>query len=160
MSMQELIGIASQSVADYREQADEWLKNHVVAAECRECEDCLDAGLEAYKLIGCVDTLLHKGAEQDIIDLTHELQEALLSLYDAWLVSSNKAEIWMASLSERGESPKNALEIRAAIAAAREIVDERKTRMKKIKSVNTEMLTQLAKTHSPPAAWFDGHDDD
>lgn len=159
MSMQELINIASQSIDEYGGQTDDWVKDHLDVAECWECEELLCSGLQAFDVICSADTLLHKGAELDLIDFTHDLQEALIGLYEAWLIPSEKAEGWVASLAKRDQVPHNAQAMQDAIATARQIVAERKKRLEKIRSIDNAMLAKLAKTHSPPQRWFDGEED-
>lgn len=155
-SMQNIINIASQTVEEYGEQAEQWLQDHHDVKECWECEEWLECGLDAFRITASTDALIRKGAEQDKYDLTHELQRAVISLYEHWLAPSELAEGWIDSLSQRGQPPKYAQEIRVAIAQARQIVKDRTARLQKINSVNEAMLSKLAETHRPPDAWFDG----
>ena len=68
-----------------RETADPLLQAHAQAMECRDCEDYLRLGLQAFRWLRTAhqhlqeDVLLGKAAYDD------ELEQSLTGLYESWL---------------------------------------------------------------------------
>lgn len=158
MFSDELYQIATQSVDEYESQWEQWKADHEDLKECWACEDWLESGLTSYKGLCYLDSNLALGAKLGRIDLTHNIQIGLISLFERWLAPAEDAGAWIASLTKRGQKPNFSDEINEAIAAVKQLVTERKARLERINSVNSAMLRRLAKTHRPPDSWFDGQD--
>ncbi len=154
-----MLNIASQSLEEYGVIAEQWGKEHRVLEECWKCEDWLTTGLETLEVITAVDAVLQKGAEQGKFDLTHDIQDAVLGLYELWLKPSSLAEERIASLHENGQTPSNGGEFREAVSRIEALVDERKKRREKIRSVDQSMLQRLAKVRRPAVEWFNDDED-
>lgn len=150
-----MLNIASQSLEEYGEIAEQWGNEHRVLEECWRCEDWLTTGLETLGVINAVDAVLHTGAKLGRLDLTHDIQDTILSQYELWLKPSSLAEQRIVSLDQQQQAPSNATEFREAVLRIRTLVDERKKRREKIQSVDRTMLQRLAKVRRPPVEWFD-----
>lgn len=155
----EMLGIASQSVDEYEEKSEPWKKDYQDLEDCWKCEDWISCGLETYKTISSVDSVLHKGAEQGKFDLTHHLQDLIILTYESWLKHSDDAEKWIESLTTKEQRPKNADDMLIAINAARTLISGRRARRQKIDGVNSAKLKRLAQDHRPPNEWFEGKDE-
>lgn len=99
---------------------------------------------QSFLRINKLDILIYQLAVEDKLDLSHELQYSIIALYEGWLESANK----LAANETIDETIENFIKI------ATEIVDNRKSDLKKILSVDNAMLEKLAKTNSPPDSWY------
>jgi hypothetical protein len=82
--------IATQRVKAYRER-DALMEQHAQAMECRDCEDFLQAGIEAYKWLRQADESLREAAKAGF-DVGEEAKQALDTLYRCWLDPCEHAE--------------------------------------------------------------------
>ena len=75
--------------------------------ECRDCEEFLAEGIEAFRWLRTAEDIMREGDYQGVFEFTAELQKVLDLLYSAWLVPLEFVENWISSLAARGYTPKN-----------------------------------------------------
>lgn len=104
--------IARQRVDAYS-QRDALMEQHAEAMKCRDCEDLLHCGIEAYKWLRRADETLREAAKAGF-DVGEEAKEALDLLYRTWLRPCERAERRIREQQELGFTIKNLDEFRAA----------------------------------------------
>jgi len=105
--------------------SDQVMRAHEEAMDCRDCEDFLKMGIEAFRWI----ERAHNNIYQSIYDgdtvFDHELDESLTKLYESWLTPCAHAEKWIAVQVSRGYYPDNLTEFRTCQENARDILEQR-----------------------------------
>ena len=102
----------------------ELMKQHFEAMECRDCEDFLQLGIDAFRWLVRADEIIRSNVYQQKADYDPELDQALETLFVRWLEPSEFANEWIASLLSREFTPDNLDQFRkceeevAAIARA------------------------------------------
>ena len=104
--------IAQQRVRAYSER-DALMEQHAQAMKCRDCEDLLDCGIEAYKWLRKADETLREAAKAGF-DVTVEVRDALDLLYRTWLGPCKHAERRIQEQQEAGFEVSNLAEFRDA----------------------------------------------
>ncbi len=87
--------------------ADNVVRQHEMAMHCLDCEEILAHGIKAYDWIKTAERVLREADEADLIDLDNELEEALCTLWEAWLAPVPGAEAMIATTERNGFTPEN-----------------------------------------------------
>ena len=98
--------LAEKHIEEYRDK-DEIISRHHEAMECRDCEDFLELGIEAYKWLRLADRMLRQAAVKGI-DVSAEVTDALATLYRHWLIPCSHAEERIKQQEDRGFVLRNA----------------------------------------------------
>ena len=107
MSVSDLsLRLAEKHIEEYRDR-DAIISPHHEAMECRDCEDFLELGIEAYKWLRRADRMLRQAAVKGI-DVSAEATDALATLYRCWLIPCSHAEERIKQQEDRGFVPRNA----------------------------------------------------
>ena len=125
MSDNTALTLAQRRVQAYASESDDLMKRHAEAMECRDCEDFLRKGIETHNLLRSVEKVVRESDCEGISEFSPEAQDELDALYVSWLKPCEFAELWIASLRERGYTPDNLDEFRKACVIARDTVESR-----------------------------------
>jgi len=117
--------LARLYMAQYDDEADRWQAVHQEAMECRDCEDWLRKGIEAYRWICRADHALATADQLGVREMTDVDSSAVSLLYRRWLENCEPAEHWIADLHQRGWEPENLLEFRRLSELARVMAEHR-----------------------------------
>ena len=104
--------LAQKRVDDYRRK-DETIAAHEDAMACRDCEDFLESGIEAFKWLRRADLTLREAAVAGI-QVPDDAPEAIASLYRAWLVPCPHAQQRIKQQVERDFRLRNLREFQEA----------------------------------------------
>lgn len=119
-----LLDVTKSAVNQYVGDFDKLMEEHSQAMECRDCEDVLQVGIEAYKwLAWCEETFREAHARG--IPSNGDADQALTMLLEAWLQPCGPAESWIDRLSRMGHAPHNLSEFREACDHVRALVEDR-----------------------------------
>ena len=119
------LSLARIRVHAYADASGELMKQHAEAMECRDCEDFLKMGIEAYQWLQRAEDTMREADYAGIFEFTRETRETLDTLYVAWLKPCEFAEKWIASLNNRSYFPDNLSKFRDACERAQESVQNR-----------------------------------
>lgn len=109
--------IAQQRVRAYSERVA-LIEQHAEAVKCRDCEDLLDCGIEAYKWLRKADESLREAAKAGF-EVSTEVRESLDLLYRTWLRPCAHAERRIREQQEAGFEISNLADFRAACEFAK-----------------------------------------
>ncbi len=98
--------LAKKHVSKYAEQ-DRIMAQHCSAMKCRDCEDFLQLGIEAYQWIARADQTLRQAAVEGL-DVPEEAKDVLCKLYTSWLTSCAHAEDRIREQEQQGFTVANA----------------------------------------------------
>ena len=104
--------LAKKRVEEYRDQ-DAIMSQHQEAMACRDCEDFLEHGIEAYNWLRQADRVLRQAAVEGF-GVSEEARDALAALYRVWLNPCPHAEERIKQQEERNFRLRNLHEFRAA----------------------------------------------
>jgi len=111
MSVSDLsLRLAEKHVEEYRDK-EAIMSRHRAAMECRDCEDFLQLGIEAYTWLRRADRMLRQAAVKGI-DVPAEARDLLATLYRHWLIPCSHAEEWIKQQEDRKFALRNADEFR------------------------------------------------
>ncbi len=116
--------IAKSKVDAYRN--DPVLQDLYNAQGFADCEQWLEKGINAFSWLERLEETIKAAAAEGVFECTPDVNEALDSLYEAWLVPCQPTERWIAALNERGYRPENLDKFQEC----RELVDEHIQRAK------------------------------
>ncbi len=105
--------LAKKFVEEYGARDDQLTQEHVAAMQCRDCEEFLEAGIEAQKWLRQSANVLREAARAGI-EVSRDAKEALDHLYRAWLRPCPNAEARIREQEERGFKVANLAEFQAA----------------------------------------------
>ena len=101
------------------------LRDHAEAMECRDCEDCLRLGLQAFEWIRTA----HAHFQADVLSgdaaFDDNFEQVITGLYATWLAVSEVVEPWVAKLENRGYTVEAAGKLRECCQEARDAIEER-----------------------------------
>ena len=84
------------------DRTERLLKDHKEAMECRDCEDFLRLGIEAFRWL----QKAHQSIQDDVYHgrsvYDDAFEHAITKLYQLWLKPYNTAQRWMKSLQGHG----------------------------------------------------------
>lgn len=116
---------AEREVTAYGIQFAEIMEQHNLAMECRDCEDFLRMGIEAFTWI----ERAWQNYQQRIFDgqTNHnpEVEKRFTELYQNWLKPCDDAERWIDIQRQRGFYPDNLDKFRACCEEVRDILEQR-----------------------------------
>ena len=75
---------------------------HAEAIDCRDCEDLLQLGIDAFKWLGRADRVIRSAVYRGLAEYDPSLDVALAALYAEWLKPCTFAEGWIAQQEQRG----------------------------------------------------------
>jgi hypothetical protein len=117
------LDLARHRVQAYADESVGLMAQHTEAMDCRDCEDFLKLGVDAFQWLTRADDMLSAAAHDGLLDFTPELRAALGELYESWLRPCDAAERWIATLEQAGFTPEHLAEFRAACEVARNNVE-------------------------------------
>lgn len=104
--------LAEKHVEEYRDY-DVLISQHKEAMECRDCEDFLALGIEAFKWLRRADKILRHAAIKGL-DVSADAVGALATLYHLWLLPCSHAEERIKQQEEKKYHPRNVKDFREA----------------------------------------------
>jgi|GEM_PF-3099255 len=122
------LNVAERRVREFADEADALLASHSEAMECWKCQELLQKGIDAYRWLTQADAFLREADYQGVFDFSPELQDAVNTLYQAWLQPCEFAERRIVALLERGYQLDNLQEFREICEQVEEIIDNREWR--------------------------------
>ena len=128
MSINLCLTVAQRRVRDYTDESDRLTAAHRDAMECRDCEEFLQHGINAYKWIKHADEFLREADYQGVAEMTQEVRDALDLLYKSWVSPCAFAERWIADTAEKGHEPDNLHSFREICEEARDVIQNREWR--------------------------------
>lgn len=126
--------IARRRVHDYATESHELMQNHAEAMECRDCEDFLAKGIDAFKWLRNAEDTMREADYQGVFEFSEPIQQALDALYEMWLVPCRFADTWIESIAARGYVPDNLKKFREACEEADYTVQHRDWKKKATKA--------------------------
>lgn len=118
------------------------LRHHHEAMECRDCEDFLQIGIDAFSWIERAHENLRRRIYEGTATFDPEVEDALTTLYESWLLSCTDAEKWISIQQSRGYYPDNLTEFRHCQEEVRDILEQRtlarKSRLARLSPTTTE----------------------
>ena len=105
--------------------ADDVMRLRGDAMQCRNCEEHLQKGIDAYKWIRQGEDFMREADSEGILEFTKELRDAFDLLYEEWLAPCQRTEEWVTDLLNRGYRLDNLEEFRKACDEVREIIERR-----------------------------------
>ena len=94
--------------------------------ECRDCEDFLRLGIEAFQWL----QKAHQNIQDDVYQgrsvFDEHVEHAITKLYQRWLKPYNTAQRWMTSLQGQGFELDNAVDFARCSDEASAILEERR----------------------------------
>lgn len=119
MTESRALQFARQKVESY---TDEVMRSHYEAMDCLDCETYLQLGIEAFRWLVWADQAIRRAVFADKTAYESEVEEALRSLFVAWLRPCDSAEKWIEVQRDRGFEVDNADEFRRCCEEVRAIV--------------------------------------
>jgi len=108
-----------------RDRTEQLLKDHEEAMECRDCEDFLRLGIEAFQWL----RKAHQNIQDDVYQgrsvYDAHVEHAITKLYQRWLKPYNTAERWMKNLKDQGFELDKAVDFARCCHEASAILEER-----------------------------------
>lgn len=108
-----------------RNRTEQLLKDHQEAMECRDCEDFLRLGIEAFQWL----QKAHQNIQDDVYHgrsvYDEHVERAVTKLYQRWLKPYDTAQRWMKSLRDQGFELDNAVDFARCCHEASSILEER-----------------------------------
>ena len=109
-----------------RARSEQLLKDHQEAMECRDCEDFLRLGIEAFQWL----QKAHQSIQDDVYHgrsiFDAHVEHAITKLYQRWLKPYSTAERWMKGLQGQGFELDNAVDFARCCQEASAILEERR----------------------------------
>ncbi len=108
-----------------RHRAEQFLKDHKEAMECRDCEDFLRLGIEAFQWL----QKAHRNIQDDVYQgrsvFDEHVEHSITKLYQRRLKPYSTAQRWMNRLQDQGFELDNAIEFVRSCQEASAILEER-----------------------------------
>jgi hypothetical protein len=102
---------------------DRALVEHHDAMECRDCEEFLQKGIDAYKWLSRAEEAFLQADADGVIELTDEIEQSVKKLYEGWQQPCTFAEKWIATLTQRDYCIDNLPEFRHCCSLVRDWLD-------------------------------------
>ncbi|MBS0266192.1 MAG: hypothetical protein JSS02_29955 [Planctomycetes bacterium] len=122
------LDLAQRHVAEYTNESDRLMREHGAAMKCRDCEEFLQQGINAFKWLRQADDFLREADAAGVEAYTAELRETFDLLYKKWLEPLAFAEQWIQENVKGGYAPDNLAEFSQICEEAREFVETREWR--------------------------------
>ena len=107
------------------EGVDRILQAHTEAMDCRDCEDYLRLGLQAFNWLRTACKHIAEDIHSGQGVFNEELEQSITELYANWLEPCAEAEEWAAQQEHRGYTVDTATEFRGCCQEARDILEQR-----------------------------------
>lgn len=117
--------MAEASVRGYTQRADSWKQQHTEAMDCRDCEEFIQSGLEAFKWLCRSEQLVRQASYRGLCQFDDDTRSAFDMLYRAWLKPCDFAEEWIQKQVARGYTLDNLEEFRDACESVEYIIEHR-----------------------------------
>jgi hypothetical protein len=114
---------ALHHVRRYTNETDDLMNRHAEAIDCRDCEDFLQLGIDAFNWLNRADESIRRAICAGSIQHDHKIERALHVMYARWLRPCVHAERWIAVQEQRGFRVDNLRTFRECCAEVRAIVD-------------------------------------
>jgi hypothetical protein len=111
---------AEMLVKGYNDEADDLQSKHNEAMECRDCEDFLQLGIDAFDWLMRADTSIRTRVFRGEVPYTKEIDEALWTLLETWRTPCDFALTWAEKQKKRGFHVENLVEFQKC---CREVAD-------------------------------------
>ncbi len=98
---------AKKFVKNYNDESDALMLAHQEAMDCRDCEDLLQLGIDAFAWIMSADCKVRLALKNGNYEEFESQQTALQMLCRAWLLPCEYAERWIAIQQNTGNKPEN-----------------------------------------------------
>jgi len=115
---------AQRQVRFFARQAKE-MKEHRLAMNCRDCEDFLQVGIDAFHWMKRAEEELRRTLYEGTRENDPTISATFDRLYHTWMMPVAIAEQWIALQQANGYEPDNLAEFRRASQEVREIVENR-----------------------------------
>lgn len=121
--------IAKRRVSDYSQEIfaecerDPLMKLHEEAIERFDCQDRLQAGINAFHWLARCESSIREGVDLGLIDNSPEYDETIAALYRAWLIPCDSAEAMVETQLKREHTVDNLSEFRECCEAVRDWLD-------------------------------------
>lgn len=112
---------ARQHVASFTDESEIVIKNHLEAMECRDCEDVLQLGIDAFGWLARADECI-RGAVFRGMDYDADADDVIRELFKGWLRPCDPVNKWIDTQIQRGYHPENLDEFRKCEKEIRAIV--------------------------------------
>jgi hypothetical protein len=112
---------ARQHVVNFTDESEIVIKNHLEAMECRDCEDILQLGIDAFHWLNRADEYI-RGAVYNGMEYDADSDEAIRELFKCWLRPCDPVNKWIDTQIQRGYHPENLDEFRKCEKEVRSIV--------------------------------------
>lgn len=113
---------AKKHVDNYVHEHNSVMQRHYEAMDCRDCEDFLKLGIDAFNWVINADCRLRIAVGEGAVDDADELEEMLEELCKGWLAPCDFAEAWIARLDSKKYVPDNLDEFRKCCERMKGIV--------------------------------------
>lgn len=125
--MNETLGLelAKLRVRRYRDESESLMTRVRAAEECRQCEDFLKMGIDAYHWIASAEETIRAGASEGLVEITPEIDSAFAAVYRMWVIPCEFAEKWVAIQEARNFSVDNLEQFRECCEAAADWLERR-----------------------------------
>jgi hypothetical protein len=104
---------------------DQLLREHAAAMESRDCDEFLRLGIEAFRWLEKARANIRADVLAGRAVYDADLESAITRLYEQWVATCARAEIWAKAQAERGYALDNAAEFRECCDAAQDILETR-----------------------------------
>lgn len=115
---------ACNRINSYRDESEALMARHAEATECRDCEDFLCMGIEAFDWLARADEAIRSAVYSGVMAFNPEYDSTLAALYSEWLKPCEYAERWIVLQQNRGFHVDNLEEFRRCCQEARAVVEE------------------------------------
>ncbi|MFO1019106.1 MAG: hypothetical protein U0903_00175 [Planctomycetales bacterium] len=124
MSENVALKLAEVCIHEYADESRDAWKDHAEAMNCRDCEEFLQKGINAFKFLRYAEEVMRQADYRGIEPFTGDLRETVGRLYRAWFGPCEMAEQWIETLGGQGYFPENLKAFREACDQVQEIVDQ------------------------------------
>ena len=116
---------AKNGVDFFTDQTSQIMQDHSLAMACRDCEDFLQMGIDAFRWLQRAEENIRDGAMSGAVSFNLEVDEAITRMYEKWLGPCDDAEMWVAEQLRQGFTPDNLNKFRACCEEVRDTIEKR-----------------------------------
>ncbi len=115
---------ASRHVRRYTNESEDLMRRHAEAIDCRDCEDFLQLGIDAFDWLNRADESIRRAILNGRAEYDPKAERTLLEMYARWLRPCEHAERWIAVQAKRGFHVDNSGRFRECCVDVRAIVED------------------------------------
>jgi hypothetical protein len=115
---------ASRHVRRYTNESADLMRRHAEAIDCRDCEDFLQLGIDAFDWLNRADESIRRAILSGRAEYDPKVERTLLVMYTRWLKPCEHAEKWIAVQEKRGFRVENVERFRECCAEVRAMVED------------------------------------